>query len=346
MRIEPSKLKKYYIYSFNELYKLIDNRLKTIQVPPPPGRKRNPLIELKNTLLAKIATTYNIIDREYEKIIEALETTEKMHPFYQELFKIHVGYKPGELVKKMKITRRNLRRIYLDTRNNIKTSLLMRETTTKFKAGLGRLLSFYKRNNKLILKIKEAVKELSKLPDITGELVVIISGMPQVGKSTLIRSLTRAKPEVANYPFTTKTIIAGHIPVEPYGRIVLIDTPGLLDRPLEEKNPIELKAVYALKLLADKALYLFDVSRISYYDYKNQLNVYRDIEKLLGSEKIYPVIHKIDETPKDKLVEYSRRIEEDTGKKPILISALKKTGLEELRRILMDWFWEKTQHHE
>ncbi len=342
-RIEPSILKKYYIYTYRELYNHVNDRLKSIQIPPPPSKRRDLLITVKNTLLAKLAACYNIVNREYTKIIEALEKIESMHPFYQELFKTHVGVEPGELARRFRINRRNMRRIYLDIRSNIKSSLLVRDAITVFRRGLGRILSFYKRNSRVIEKIKEAIIELSKMPDITGELVVIIAGMPQVGKSTLITRLTRARPEIANYPFTTKNIIAGHISMEPYGRIVLLDTPGLLDRPLEEKNPIELKAIHALKHLADKVLFLFDISINRYYEYSQQLRVYRDVEELIGSDKIYPVINKIDATPENTLKKYVGVIEGDTGRKPLLISALRGDGLDQLLEMITGWFWMKNQ---
>ncbi len=340
--MKPEKLKKYYVKTYTELYKLIDQRMRTASIPPPP-RTRDKLAKLKNALLVKLGVTYNTVEAELEKLIELLNTIAQMHSFYIELFMMKTGKHPEELVKKFKIYRRIARKIYNEYRQAIKTSLTGRDTVRYFKAGIGRLLSIYRRNSAIIQLIKEAVIEISKLPDITGDLVVIIAGMPQVGKSTLIRKLTNAKPEISPFPFTTKTIIAGHINMDPYGKIVLIDTPGLLDRPLEEKNPIEYKAVLALKHLSDIVLYMFDINPNSYYTIDQQLNVYSSIKKLLGDKEIIPIVNKIDITPNNLLFERINYLEKIIGKKPLPISAEKGINLEKLRKILIDKLMEKNQ---
>ncbi|ADI32619.1 small GTP-binding protein [Staphylothermus hellenicus DSM 12710] len=344
--MKPEKLKKYYIKTYDELYNLVNNRMRTASIPPPPKiRGKDKFLQLRNALLVKLGIVYNIIDSELIKIIEALKTISLMHPFYNELFTTKTRKTPRDLIKRFTMLKHTATRIYNDAKQQIKTGLTGKEIVGAFKAGIGRLLSIYRRNNDLIAAIKDSIIELSKLPDITGDLVVIIAGMPQVGKSTLLKKLTHAKPEISPFPFTTKTIIAGHITVEPYGKITLIDTPGLLDRPLNKKNPIEYKAVLALKHLADITIYLFDIDPHSYYTFEQQLNVYRDIRELLGDKDIIIAINKIDITPKDYLEKQSIRIKEVTGKQPLLISAEKEYNLDKLKMILINKLMEKALHH-
>ena len=120
---------------------------------------------------------------------------------------------------------------------------------------------------------------LRKLPHVEDEFTVVIAGYPNVGKSSFIRLVSSATPEVASYPFTTKGIIVGHR-MTGRERMQFIDTPGILDRPAEERNPIERQALTAVVNLADVILCIIDASEHCGYPIEEQVRLIHEIESL------------------------------------------------------------------
>ena len=121
--------------------------------------------------------------------------------------------------------------------------------------------------------INEARNALRDLPEIDPEApTVVVAGYPNVGKSSFVNRLTNARGETASYPFTTKGIGLGHLERD-HVRYQLVDTPGLLDRPPEERNEIESQAVSALEHLADCVLVLLDPTGECGYPIESQLEL-------------------------------------------------------------------------
>lgn len=77
---------------------------------------------------------------------------------------------------------------------------------------------------------KEVKLELKLIADIG------LVGFPNVGKSTLISTISNAKPEIANYEFTTITPKLGMVKVGDYEDFVMADIPGIIENASEGKG--------------------------------------------------------------------------------------------------------------
>jgi nucleolar GTP-binding protein len=126
--------------------------------------------------------------------------------------------------------------------------------------------------------LMDAREHLRDLPDIRpDEPTIVVAGYPNVGKSSLVNAVTRASNEEASYPFTTTQVHVGHLEVD-HIRYQLIDTPGLLDRPADERNEVESQAVSALEHAADAVLVVLDPSVDCGYPLDVQRSLRDDIE--------------------------------------------------------------------
>ncbi len=104
-----------------------------------------------------------------------------------------------------------------------------------------------------------------------------MAGYPNVGKSAFVRAVSSARPRVAEYPFTTKGISLGHFESDKQ-KVQVLDTPGLLDRPMESRNRIERQAIAALAHVADVIVFLLDPTETCGYPTDAQLRLLESVQ--------------------------------------------------------------------
>ena len=74
-------------------------------------------------------------------------------------------------------------------------------------------------------------QSLRKLPRPTHlDPVLVLVGMPNVGKSSIVTATSTGTPEINDYPFTTRRLKMGHVETSDGGRYQVMDTPGVLSR--------------------------------------------------------------------------------------------------------------------
>ena len=155
-------------------------------------------------------------------------------------------------------------------------------------------------------------------------------GMPNAGKSTLLTAVTKARPKIANYPFTTLHPHLGVAMID--GKeILMADIPGLIEGASEGigLGTKFLKHVERCSVL----IHLIDGTEPNpfetYQAIRNELKNYAD--KLAKKPEII-AINKCDCIDEDTLKEIANDFEKNIHSKPFFISAVAGKGLTELLR--------------
>lgn len=276
----------------------------------------------------RVITSCQVIKDKLKSILDAVPEIEELHPFYQDYIDITVG------VDDMKQSLGALNWAYgiltqLEKEYGGKIRKNPSEKATMLqKQAYGRIASVVNKIKKDLDFLDFAKANLRNMPTIDFDATtIVIAGFPNVGKSTLLRQITGADPQVANYPFTTKGIQIGHTERH-WKSIQIIDTPGLLDRPVLEMNDIEMNAIVALEHLADAILFIFDGSETCGFRLDNQYNLLKQIEKIFSEIPIVYLFNKMD-LVEDK--EYLNQYIDDMDN-AIFISAIEGEGIEKINK--------------
>jgi len=267
--------------------------------------------------------------RKLRQVVRRFPDLDAIHPFYRELADVLVGVDElkkalGALVKACRIIRR-LQATYLARLARASTPS---EADRLRREAYGRMASVVKRIGKYLEFLRAATPKLARLPSIDPDMpTVVVAGYTNVGKSSFVKAISSAKPEVASYPFTTKSIVVGHRET-PYGKVQIIDTPGLLDRPLSERNRIELQAILALKHLARVIVFLVDPTDHCGFPLDSQLRLYEEVRASFPGIPMLVALNKADIATEEQL----ERAKGLLGQDVLVMSALTREGVEEVFR--------------
>lgn len=180
---------------------------------------------------------------------------------------------------------------------------------------------------------KDLILELKLLADVG------LVGYPSVGKSSLVASCSAARPEVADYHFTTLTPVLGVVKTDYEKSFVMADIPGLIEGAADGVGLGHdfLRHVERTKLI----LHLVDASGLEGRDpvedyYKSNVELEKYSEKIAKRTQIL-VANKIDLPEAKANIPRLQKLAEEEGIKFFAISAATREGLKALIAYVSEW---------
>ncbi|NLL94210.1 MAG: GTP-binding protein [Thermoplasmatales archaeon] len=240
----------------------------------------NALDGKKKTVLAKVTAVGDIMVDTLDRYVNTFPRMEKEEDFFPELVDIVVGldqYKKS--LGAINWASGRVERLKNEALRNIRRSKDPRVIESVRSGFYGRVSSIIGQVSADLEFLGGARDKFRMLPSVSPDVpTLVVAGFPNVGKSRIVAELSTAEPEIAPYPFTTKGIVIGHVK-DGWKDYQIIDTPGLLDRPLEDRNAIERQAIVALKYLSDVLLFVLDPSESCGYPMEKQESLLESVRE-------------------------------------------------------------------
>ncbi|KAF6011832.1 Nucleolar GTP-binding protein 1 [Brettanomyces bruxellensis] len=277
----------------NDLLDIVLNR--TQRQTPTIIRQGFKITRIRAFYMRKVKFTAEGFVEKFDAILQSFPNINDLHPFHRDLMdtlyeKNHYKVSLASVSKAKTL----IEKISRDYVRLLKFGQSLFQCKELKRAGLGRMATVAKKLKDPLAYLEQVRQHLGRLPSIDPSTrTLVICGYPNVGKSSFLRSVTKADVDVQPYAFTTKSLYVGHFDYK-YLRFQVIDTPGILDRPTEEMNNIEMQSIYAIAHLRSCILYFMDLSEQCGFSIEDQVKLYNSIKPLFANKSVLIVANKAD----------------------------------------------------
>ncbi|KAL7746503.1 Nucleolar GTP-binding protein 1 [Sorochytrium milnesiophthora] len=250
---------------------------------------------IRSFYMRKVKFSQDAFNEKLEAMLSEFPKLDDIHPFYSDLMNVLYDKDHYKLALGQLNTARHLiEHVAKDYVRLLKFGDSLYRCKQLKKAALGRMATIMKRQKDPLAYLEQVRQHLARLPSIDPNTrTLLVCGYPNVGKSSFMNKVTRADVEVQPYAFTTKSLFVGHMDYK-YLRWQVIDTPGILDHPLEDRNTIEMQSVTAMAHLRAAILFFVDLSGQCGYSVKEQIALFHSIKPLFNNKPTLLVVNKID----------------------------------------------------
>ncbi|KAK7202035.1 nucleolar GTP-binding protein [Novymonas esmeraldas] len=268
---------------------------KTQRKTPTVVHKGYHISRIRQFYMRKVKFTQKTINEKLTYILQEFPRMDDIHPFYGDL--MHVLYDRDHYkvaLGQVGAVRHMVDNIGRDYVRLLKYGDSLYRCKQLKRAALGRMATAGKKLNSALAYLEKVRQHMSRLPSIDPNArTLLVTGFPNVGKSSFMNKVTRADVEVQPYAFTTKSLFVGHTDYK-YTTWQVIDTPGILDHSLEERNVIEMQAITALAHLRACILFFMDLSGQCGYSIEQQVSLFKSVGPLFTGKPVVVVFNKCD----------------------------------------------------
>ena len=244
------------------------------------------LQRLRSRELFRLDIVSDKIDSILERVLQDFPAPENLNEFYYELARLQLDLDMyARSLRKIEHARNILTQVRRECARNITQSDLgnVKRTGGQY---YGRISSVLERHKQFFAYLEKSRHIFRTWPTIKEMYTVVLYGFPNVGKSTLLNTLTGADAKTAGYAFTTQGINSGFMHVNDK-KVQVLDVPGHLGR--ARSNSIEEIADLSVELLANTIIYVFDLTEP--YPLSEQIKLY---EKVSKHKDVYAIVSKQD----------------------------------------------------
>ncbi len=179
-------------------------------------------------------------------------------------------------------------------------------------------------------EMRTLVLELKVIADVG------LIGLPNAGKSTLLARLSRARPQIADYPFTTRSPNLGRVHVDLERTYILADIPGLIEGAHEGVG-----LGHEFLRHVERTRVLVHLVEPQPLDGSDPVDNYQVIQDELAQYTVdltrRPQIVAVSKAELPGAAEVQRRLAQALNHPVLAISAVTGQGLDELQRAVMDY---------
>ena len=295
------------------------------------ARAREQYARQMRTLALEFATRLDALS-------EGFVRPEDLHDFEHALVVLTLGpTRYMDAVAGVERTRRKVVEVAKQGAATVSRASTLEEVEAAKEEGFARVRSVYLGMGWAVDELKTVAQVCRRMPVVDLQVPTLaLVGAPNVGKSSLVGALSSGKPEVCNYPFTTKAISMGHMYIDD-ARLEpaqITDTPGLLARPDDARNDIEGLAIAALAHLPTAALFALDLSEECGTSAADQLALFVELRQRFPDKPWMTVANKDDLDASESVADVLGRADvgvRDEVKNALRVSVHSGQGMHELR---------------